>query len=123
MQVNARAAVGPFGHNAGDQGNMLQVQLMRQPLHRDGLDERIGHDHLFPAQGRRVALVGRFDVRLQQFPQARQIAQKVQRQRMGHPARIPAINILFRRHIFQALVNLIRQPPQHRIHQRGDFHL
>ena len=66
MQVHARAAMRPLGHDARNERDVLQIKLVRQPLHGDGLDERIRHDDFLLAQRRRVAVVGRLDVGLQQ---------------------------------------------------------
>ena len=53
---------------------------MRQPLHRNGLDERIRNDDFLPAQRRRIAVEGGFHVRLQNFADVRQAAEKFHRQ-------------------------------------------
>jgi hypothetical protein len=56
----------------------LQIELMGEPLHGDGLDERIGHDDLLFAQRRGVAVESCFRVGLEQFADAGQAAKKFQ---------------------------------------------
>ena len=77
--------VGPLGHDARNQRDVLQIQLMRQPLHGNRLDERIGNQHFLLALRRRVAVVGGFHVRLQHFADARQAAEKIHRQSCAPP--------------------------------------
>ena len=47
VDVHAGPAVGPLGHDARQEGHMAQVQGVGQSMHRNGLDERVGHDDLF----------------------------------------------------------------------------
>ena len=76
VQVHARMAVGPFGHDARDQLNTLAVQHVCQSLHRDGLDERVRHDDLLLAFRRRVSIKRRIHVGRQHLAHLRQFAQK-----------------------------------------------
>jgi len=54
----------------------FKYNFMRQPLHGNRLDERIGNEHFLLALRRRVAVISRLNVRLQHCPQARQAAEK-----------------------------------------------
>ena len=78
---------------------------MRQPLHGDGFNERIGDDHFLFAERRRVAVVGRLGVGLEQFPDARQAGQEFDGQ--GVRNRTQALLRQFgRRVVFEALGRL-----------------
>jgi len=112
----------PFGHDARDQRNALHVQFVRQPLHRDGLDERIGDDDLLLARRCRVAVERRLDIRLQNFTDLRQALQKFQRQfvRLGR-------HVLFGetmgRMVFERLADFVLQRAEYGIQQRRRLHL
>ena len=51
VDVHAGPAVGPLSHDARQEWHVAQVQGVGQSVHRDGLDERVGHDD-FLAVGR-----------------------------------------------------------------------
>ena len=50
---------------------------MGEPLDRDGFHEGVGHDDLVPAEGRRVAIVSRLGIGLEQSAYARQDCQQI----------------------------------------------
>ncbi len=122
MQVHARARVGPLGHDARNQRDVLQIQLMRQPLHGNRLDERIGNQHFLLALRRRVTVVGGLHVRLQNFADARQAAEKFHRQAVRRRR-----DVLFRQMgrgiVFEALADFVLQRAEHRIEQLRRDHL
>src|ERR1039458_1369854 len=41
MEVHSRSGMRPFGHDAGNEWNVGEVQFVRQSLYCDGFDERI----------------------------------------------------------------------------------
>ena len=67
MDVDAGAAVGPFGHHAGNQRDFQPVQQMGQAIDGDGLQPRIAEDHLVQRVAGRIAVVGRLHVHGQQL--------------------------------------------------------
>ena len=81
MQVHAGAGVRPLGHDARNERDVVEIEFVRQPLHGDGFDERIRDDDFLLARRGGVAVEGRLGVGLQQFANARQAAQELQRQR------------------------------------------
>ncbi len=95
---------------------------MRQPLHGNRLDERIGNNNFLFARRRRVAVERRFHVGLQYFADARQAVEKVHRQLVRG-----VVNLLFgeagRRLVFQALADFVFQFAENRIQQRRRLHL
>ena len=56
IDVDAGAAVGVFGHDAGDVGHVLQIQLVGHPVDVDGVEARVAEDDFLPAFGGGVAL-------------------------------------------------------------------
>ena len=77
VQVHPAAAVRPLGHDARNEHDALPIQLMRHPLHGDGLDEGISDDDLLLAQGRRVTIVGGLGIGLEDVAQPREAAEKL----------------------------------------------
>ena len=122
MQIHARARMRPLGHDARDQRDIFQIQLVRQPLHGDGLDERIRHDDLLLAHGRRVAVIGRLHVGLQHLAQARQAVEKFQRE-VVRRRRDVFLRQIRRRMVFEALADFVLQRAQHRVEQFRRRHL
>ena len=47
VQIHARTGVRPFRHDAWDEGDIFQIKLMGEPLHRNGFDARVSHDDFF----------------------------------------------------------------------------
>ena len=101
----------------GMSGMFLRYKLVRQPLHGDGLDERIRDDDFLFAQRGRVAVVGRLRVGLQQFADARQAGQELDGQgvRDGPQALLRQFG---RRVVFEALADFVFQAGEHRFQQR-----
>ena len=62
MDVDARSAVGVFGHDAGNQGNALFKKMVGYPVDRDGVKPRIAEYDLIKAHGRGVPFTGRANV-------------------------------------------------------------
>ena len=122
MQIHPGPSVGPLGHDARNEGNILQVQFVREPLYGDSFDERVSHNDFLFAERCRVAIVGRFRIGLKQLAEARQAGQEFHREQMRD--RSQALLFEFgRRVILQAFIDFIFQFAQHRIHQRRGFHL
>src|SRR5436309_8354782 len=71
MDIDSRAAVRPLGHDARNQGQPLYVKLMRHPLDRDRFKRRISQNYFLIALRRRIALIGRINIRPQQFAHLR----------------------------------------------------
>jgi len=116
MQVHPGASVRPLGHDAGDQRDVLEIQFMRHPLHRDGFNERIRDDDFLLAECRRVAVVRRFGVRLKQLPNTRQAGQEFDGQRVGKWAQA-LLRQLGRRVVFEALADFVFQAGEHALQQ------
>ena len=114
-------AVRPLRHDARNERDVFQIKLMRQPLHRDGLDERIRHDDLLLARRRRVAVERGLHVRLQNFADARQAAEKFHRQ-LVRRRRDVFFGEAVRRIVFEALADFVLQFAENRIQQRRRLH-
>ena len=95
---------------------------MRQPLHGNGLDERIGNEHLLLALRRRVAVVGGFHVRLQHFADARQAAEEFHRQVVRRRGDV-LLRQVGRGIVFEALADFVLERAEHRIEQLRRHHL
>ena len=67
MDVDAGAAVRPFGHHAWQDGCASGVEHMCQALDGDGFDERIGENDFLAEKRGGVALIGGGDVGAEQF--------------------------------------------------------
>src|ERR1700722_3983921 len=122
MKVDAGAAMRPFRHDAGDEGDVLEVKLVREALDGDGLDEGVCDDDFLFAERGGVAFVGGFDVGLQQVADPGKFAEEFDRQRMSSGAEI-FFGEFFRRMIFETFIDLIFEPFKHGVHQCGGFHL
>ncbi len=70
VEVHAGAAVGPFGHDSGDEGYLAQVEFVGEALDGDGFDEGVGDDDFLGAECGGVAVVGGFDIGLEDFADA-----------------------------------------------------
>lgn len=77
VDVDPGAAVGPFGHHAGDEGDALAEEDMGGALDGDGLDGRVGNDDDLDAGGGRIALVGGLDIGAEEAPDFGQAGQEV----------------------------------------------
>ena len=64
---------------------------MREPLHGDRFDERIGDNDFFLAECSRVAIESGLGIGLKQFPDSRKAAQEFQSQIVGRSAQIPFV--------------------------------
>ena len=62
MNVDAGAAVRPFGHHAGQEGDAFLVQDMGETEDCDGLDTGIGENDFLLARRRGIALIGGLDI-------------------------------------------------------------
>ena len=56
VDVNTGTAVSVFGHHAGDDGHMAQIQLACHAIGEDGEQARIGENDLLLVPRRRVAV-------------------------------------------------------------------
>ena len=122
VQVHAGSRVRPFRHDARNERHALFVQLVREPVHGDGFHARIGDDNFFFAERGGVAIEGRFAVGLEQFAHGREVGKKLQRGRAGCGTKV-LFRHAFRCAILKAFVNLVFEPAQHGVHERGGFHL
>ena len=78
VDVDTRDPVHVLGHHAGQHGHAQLEQAVRHPVHRDGLEPRIAVDDLVRGLGRRVAVEGGPDVRVQHPPDLREVRQHLQ---------------------------------------------
>jgi hypothetical protein len=78
VEVHAASAVGPFGHDAWEQGDLGEVELVGHALDGDGFHEGVGDDDLLLAQGGGVAAEGGFGVGLEDFTDAREAGQEIE---------------------------------------------
>ena len=81
MDIDARDAVGVFGHDARDQRNAELKQLMRDTAGKDGIQSRIGTDDLVLVVRRGIAVIGRLDIGFDILPDPRDRFEK----RKGDP--------------------------------------
>lgn len=77
VEVHTGAAVGPFRHDTGDEWDFAQVEFVGEALDGDGFDEGVGDDDFFGAERGGVAVVGGFDVGLEDFADAGDRADEV----------------------------------------------
>ena len=73
VDIDARAAVGIFGHDPGDHGHPLAVQQVGNAIDKDGEQARIGKDDLLLVGGGGVAVERGLDVRQQHLLDAGQL--------------------------------------------------
>ena len=78
MDVNAGATVRPLSHHSRDDRHASSVQSMRDALNGDCFDEGIGKDDLLPVHRGRIAFVGGFDIRVQNFANFRKGFEELQ---------------------------------------------
>ena len=121
MEVDAGATVCPFAHDARDQRHAQPVELVRHPLHRDRLDERIRHDDLLVADGGGVAGVGGLDIGPEPLADGGKAAEELGGEFAGHLPRLG--RLAAGRLVLDALGNLILQPAADAVHQHGNLHL
>src|ERR1039457_7256170 len=120
MEVHARSGVRPFGHDARYERDVVEVEFVRHPLHRDGFDERIGNDHFILAGRGRVAEVSRLRVGLEQFSEARQVGEKLERERARQIGNA-RVRDSGGRGVVQALADLVFQADQHALQKRRGY--
>ena len=122
MEIHAGAGMGPLGHDSGDEGDFLEIELMRQPLDGDGFNARISDDHFLFAEGSRVAVVGRLRVGLEQVADARQAGQEFDGQ--GVRDGTQALSRQFgRRVVFETLGDFVLQAGEHGLEHGGGLGL
>jgi len=102
MQIDAGAAVRPFGHHPGEKGNIRFVENMGHAKDSDRLDAGISKHDLLLARRGGIALKGSLDVGLDQATDIGQFPEKFERDALRVRARDGM-------HL-QALRDLSRQP-------------
>ena len=60
--IDTRGRVGDFGHHTRDDGHAQVVEHVRNAIHVDGVQARVGEDDLLLRAGRRVTVVERLHV-------------------------------------------------------------
>ena len=93
---------------------------MGEPLHRDGFDERIRDNDFLLAQRGGVAVKRSLGVGLQDFAEARQAAEKFQRERVGGAGDF-LLGQIGGRLIFEALADFVFELADDGIEQHGGF--
>jgi len=120
MEIHSGSGVRPFGHDARNERDVVEIQLVRQPLHRNGFDERIRNDHFVLAERGRVSVVGRLGVGLEQFSNSRQVAEELKCERARHIGQVPVFQSGWRG-VFEAPPYLAPQALQHAIQKRHGY--
>ena len=64
VQIHAWPGVRPFRHDARDEWDIFQIELMCQPLHGDGFNARVRHDDFFFTERSRIAIESRLRISL-----------------------------------------------------------
>ena len=77
MDIDARSRVRPFCHHARNERHLKLVQEMRQPMNCDGLEPRIAKDDFVKRAHGRVTVVGGLHIGSKNFPQIRDLLQKL----------------------------------------------
>ena len=77
VDVDAGAAMGVLGHDAGNERHILRVELMVDAIHEDGEETRVGEDDLLLALRCRVAIEGGLNVGQQNALNFRKLAEEV----------------------------------------------
>src|SRR4029077_18644038 len=83
MDVNAGATVRPLSHHSRDDRHASSVQSMRDALNGDCFDEGIGKNDLLPVHRGRIAFVGGFYIRVQNFAYFRKGLEELQERWSG----------------------------------------
>lgn len=110
VQVHASAAVGPLGHDAGDEGDVAQVEFVGGALEGDGFDEGVGHDDLLAAERGGIAVVGGFDVGLEEFADGGETGEELAGPLASERGEILAEGLTAGRGILEALADLGFEP-------------
>lgn len=121
MQIHSGAAVGPFGHDSGDEGDFAQVQLMSHSLDGDGFDEGVRDDDFLLAEGGGIAVVSGFGVGLKQFSDAGQFGEEIEGQIMGSGPKVLFAE-LNGGVVFEAFVDFIFKPALDGVHKVRCLH-
>ena len=118
VNVHPGAAVRPFGHDAGDKRDFAEVQFVREALHGDGLDERVGDDDFVLAQRGGITVERGLGVGLQERADAREILQKIERELVGVRAVLGARQV-GGRGVGEALADFFIEAAEDGIHESG----
>ena len=86
MNVDARFRVSHLGHHPRYQRHAQHVELVGQPVARQGPYRRIARYNLAPSRGSRVAAIGSLHVSSQHAPQLGQPLHHLPRHLLGHLA-------------------------------------
>ena len=77
MNIDPGAAMGPFRHHAGDEGEMGEIENVGHALDCNRLERRIGEDDFLEAGRGRIALVSGVDISPEHFAHARELAKEM----------------------------------------------
>src|SRR5579863_9532622 len=122
MQIHTGAAMGPLGHDARDEWNLLQIQLMGQSLDGDRFHKGIGHEDFLFAGGSGVAIKGGLDIRMQDFTDVRQAPEKFHGELMrlvGDVLFLHASGSL----VIEAFADLVLEHANNAVQERGGLGL
>ena len=121
MEIHAGAAMSPLGHDTGNEGDSSLVEEVGEALDGDRFDKGVSHNHLFPAEGGWISVVGGFCVRSEDFADDGKLFQN-RRGRVGCLGPKGAFRQSLRRKMFQTLVNLVLHSSADRGKQIRRFH-
>ena len=75
--------MGVLAHDPGDQGNLVEVEFVGDPVHRKRADRRVRHRNLFVARGGGIPIEGGGDIGGNRLPQPDQGGHKFGRDGLG----------------------------------------
>ena len=104
VDVDARPLVGELGYHPGKEGDPELVEHVGEALEGNRKDAGVGEDDLLVAERRRVALVGRVDVRPDGPAHVGQLPERLARERAGPGAGVGVMREA------QALLDLDLEP-------------
>src|SRR5690242_18174817 len=106
MQIHAGAGMRPLRHNAWNEGNIFEIQIMSESLHCNRFDERISDDDLFFTERSRIAVEGSLNVSRQYLSNSWQAVQKFKGQCMRDGTEV-FLCIFRRRVVFEAFIDFV----------------
>jgi len=108
VEVHAASGMGPLGHDAWQEGDAGEVELVGHALDGNGFHERVGHDHLFGAQGGGIASEGGFGIGLEDFSDAGEAGKEIEAQLAGGGGELISWEVSWGG-VFEAFENLVFQ--------------
>jgi hypothetical protein len=120
MQIHAGAGMRPLGHNAWNERNVFEIEIMSEPLNGNPFHKRISDNNFFFAERSRVAVEGSLNVSRQYLSYSWEAVQKLNRQCMRDGTEVFPF-IFLGRIVFEALVNFVFEAAQDEVEERSGF--